>query len=74
VRKHSNSAFDFGVTVRAEQRALCGLGTKVSKRPGDATDRQTKTLCLWIEVMELQRAGIPVITADRALSSGFLDK
>jgi len=69
IGKHSDPAFDLGVTIGADERALVRLSLQRCQRQRDAVAAELKPLLDRVEVMKLQRAEESVIAADDASSA-----
>ena len=72
--KRGDSALDLRMAIRTEQHAFRRFGAHGGHRLGESPHPQRKGLDRWIEVMELERADVAVVSADRAAATGLLDE
>lgn len=59
------------MTIRAQKNALLRLGTSAVERTRHPGDAQREPLLARIQVMELQRTYVPVISTNRAAAPGL---
>jgi hypothetical protein len=62
------------MAIAAQEDALTGLGSDDLKRARNPPSRKAEGLLRRIEMMEMKRRGVSVITADHALATSLLDQ
>jgi len=62
------------VAVRAHERAFAGLLASLGQRPREPGVGQREALAPRLEVMELERSHVPVVSAERAAATGLRDQ
>jgi hypothetical protein len=73
-RRLDDTSLHFRMAVRAKQNALCGLRPDRGQRPRQPTLGNSEHLGGALAVVELQRAYVPVVSAQTATSAGFRDQ
>jgi hypothetical protein len=62
------------MAIRAQKIALACLRTHRGDRPRKPAVAQSKPLCAWVAVVELEGRWVAVVTTDHAATPGFRNK